>query len=50
LLKAFSGKNSEEAKKADKQKALLWALNSRGWAVSKSLISLISDRPIQTQS
>jgi len=50
LLKAFSGKNSEEAKKADKQKALLWALNSRGWAVSRSLVSLISDRPIQTKS
>jgi len=50
LLKAFKGEDSEEAKKAFRQKALLWALNSRGWAVSKSLISLISDRPIQTQS
>jgi hypothetical protein len=50
LLKAFKGESSEEVEKADMQKALLWALNSRGWAVSKSLFSLISNRLTQTQS
>jgi hypothetical protein len=48
LLKAFTGKTPDENDKALKQKALLWALNSRGWAVSGNLISLISNRPIQT--
>jgi hypothetical protein len=48
LLKTFSGESSEEVKKAFRQKALLWALNSRGWAVSKSLFSLISERLTQT--
>ncbi len=48
LLKAFSGKTPDENDKAFMQKALLWAVNSRGWAVSSSLISLISQRPIQT--
>jgi hypothetical protein len=50
LLKAFKGESSEEVEKANMQKALLWALNSRGWAVSKSLISLISNRLTQTKS
>jgi hypothetical protein len=48
LLKAFVGKTEEESVKAFRQKALLWALNSRGWSVSGSLISLISQRLIQT--
>jgi hypothetical protein len=50
LLKAFRGKSNEEVQKANMQKALLWALNSRGWAISKALFSLISNRPTQTQS
>jgi len=48
LLKAFAGNTEDTVQKAFSQKALLWALNSRGWAVSGSLISLISDRLIQT--
>ena len=48
LLKAFSGNTDDTIAKADRQKALLWAVNSRGWSVSGSLISLISNRPIQT--
>ena len=48
LLKAFSGKTDDTVAKAFRQKALLWAVNSRGWAVSGSLISLISQRLIQT--
>jgi len=48
LLKAFAGNTDDTIAKANRQKALLWALNSRGWAVSGSLISLISNRPIQT--
>ena len=50
LLKAFAGKTLDEKDKAFRQKALLWAVNSRGWAVSGSLISLISDRLTQTKS
>jgi len=50
LLKAFEGNTEETVQKAFRQKALLWALNSRGWAVSGSLISLISNRLIQTNS
>ena len=48
LLKAFAGNTEDTVQKAFRQKALLWAVNSRGWAVSASLISLISNRPIQT--
>jgi len=48
LLKAFAGNTDDTIDKAFSQKALLWAVNSRGWAVSGSIISLISDRPIQT--
>ena len=48
LLKAFAGKTLDEKDRAFGQKALLWAVNSRGWAVSGSLISLISERLIQT--
>jgi len=40
LLKSFKGNDDETKRKAFKQKALLWALNSRGWTVSKSLVSL----------
>ena len=50
LLKAFSGNTDDTIEKAFSQKALLWAVNSRGWAVSGSLISLISQRLIQTDS
>jgi len=48
LLKAFAGKALDEKDRAFSQKALLWAVNSRGWAVSGSLVSLISERLIQT--
>ena len=48
LLKAFAGNTEDGVQKAFRQKALLWAVNSRGWSVSGSLISLISNRPIQT--
>jgi hypothetical protein len=48
LLKAFTGKTADEIDRAFIQKAMLWAVNSRGWAVSGSLISLISYRLIQT--
>jgi len=41
LLKSFTGNDIETENKALKQKALLWAVNSKGWAVSKSLISLM---------
>ena len=41
LLKVFSGNGEEGEDKAFLQKALLWAVNSRGWSVSQSLISLI---------
>jgi hypothetical protein len=48
LLKAFKGKTVDENDRAFSQKAMLWAVNSRGWAVSGNLISLISQRLIQT--
>jgi hypothetical protein len=48
LLKAFAGNTEDTIDKAFTQKAMLWAVNSRGWAVSSSIISLISNRPIQT--
>ena len=48
LLKAFAGNTEDTVQKAFRQKALLWAVNSRGWAVSAALVSLISKRPIQT--
>jgi len=48
LLKAFAGSTEDTIAKAFSQKALLWAVNSRGWAVSGNLISLISQRLIQT--
>jgi len=48
LLKAFAGSTEDEVQKAFRQKALLWAVNSRGWAVSGNLVCLISNRPIQT--
>jgi len=48
LLKAFTGKTVDEIDRVFIQKAMLWAVNSRGWAVSGSLIFLISYRLIQT--
>jgi len=48
LLKAFAGNTEDTVQKAFRQKALLWAVNSRGWAVSASLVCLISQRLIQT--
>jgi len=48
LLKAFAGNNEDTIQRAFSQKAMFWAVNSRGWAVSGALVSLISDRPIQT--
>jgi len=41
LLKSFRGNDIETEIKVFRQKALLWAVNSRGWAVSKALVSLI---------
>jgi len=32
-LKSFTGNDIETENKALKQKALLWAVNSKGWAV-----------------
>jgi len=49
LLKSFTGKTVDEMDRAFSQKALLWAVNSRGWAVSGNLVCLISNRLIQTK-